>query len=111
MEARWERGEDICERPTLQRICARLGWDEAEIVAAPDSDEVRREAVEALVRAYHDDIFGIPYFRSGQHRFWGLDRVDDFVDTWLSATPPAVQTVTGAVPERGFGDDTAGGCG
>ncbi|HET6743191.1 MAG TPA: DsbA family protein, partial [Kribbella sp.] len=70
MAARWERGENICERPVIEDVCARLGWDAGELVAAPDSDELRHEAVEALVRAYHDDIFGIPYFRTGHHRFW-----------------------------------------
>ena len=110
MAARWERGENICERPVVRRICAGLGIDDEEVVAAPESAEVRRGAVEALVRAYHDDIFGIPYFRTGQHRFWGLDRVDDFVDAWLATANPDPH-MPHQVPVRGFGDDTAGGCG
>lgn len=107
--ARWERGENVCEPAVLGKVAVEAGLDPALILAAPDSEEIRAEAAQCLVRAYHDDIFGIPYFRVGRHRFWGLDRLDDFL-TELSAG-------AGTEPQP-WGDlkvladtDTAGGCG
>ncbi|MEE3922499.1 disulfide bond formation protein DsbA [Micromonospora sp. BRA006-A] len=72
----------------------------------------RAEAVDRLEQAYHDDIFGIPYFRVGRHRFWGLDRVDDFVAELEHPTPVRRPAPAGAARRIGAYDtDTAGGCG
>ncbi|SCG46773.1 2-hydroxychromene-2-carboxylate isomerase [Micromonospora echinaurantiaca] len=107
--ARWERGENVCEPPVLRAAAERAGLDGDRIVAAAESAEIRAAGVDCLVTAYHDDIFGIPYFRVGPHRFWGLDRLDDFLTELLG--PATVPVPTGA-PERVLVDtDTAGGCG
>lgn len=113
--ARWERGEDICLTEPLRKICDDAGLDGAALVAAADEDHYREQGVNALMQAYQDDIFGIPYFKLGRLRFWGLDRVEDFLaahaDATAAAQPPA--DIPAPVLERvgSVDHDTAGGCG
>lgn len=82
--ARWLRGEDICERDVLAAAAAEAGLDGAEMVAAVDDPAIRAEGVECLSRAYDDDIFGLPYLRLGRHRFWGFDRIDQFLEIFAT---------------------------
>ncbi|MFG2718610.1 2-hydroxychromene-2-carboxylate isomerase [Streptomyces sp. NPDC048416] len=79
MAARWERGENICDREELRRILCEAGLDGDTLVAAPEDPAIREQGVQALMDVYEDDVFGVPYFKLGRHRFWGLDRLDDFV--------------------------------
>ncbi|NUR59916.1 MAG: disulfide bond formation protein DsbA [Catenulispora sp.] len=78
--ARWEQGADVCDRDVLRGVCVEAGLDAEPLLAAPDDPDIRAEGVEALSRAYDEDIFGIPYFLNGRRRFWGLDRLGDFID-------------------------------
>jgi 2-hydroxychromene-2-carboxylate isomerase len=115
--ARWERGEDVCQRDAVHAIAESVGLDGAELAAAPENPALREEGVAALVDAYEDDVFGIPYFRVGRHRFWGLDRVDGFLEQWLPCSTAAEPDGLAGVPERvraavgAYDHDTAGGCG
>lgn len=77
-EARWERGENICDPEVLTRAAKQAGLDPQAALSAPEDASIREEGVAALAAGYRDDIFGVPYFRVGRHRLWGLDRVDDF---------------------------------
>lgn len=79
ISARWERGENICDPELLLRICDDAGLDGAALVAAPGEEHIRAQGLRALMDIYEDDIFGVPYFKVGRHRFWGLDRLDDFL--------------------------------
>jgi 2-hydroxychromene-2-carboxylate isomerase len=114
--ARWESGRDICTREVIAELAARAGLEAAELAAAPEDAGLRARGVDGLVAAYEDDIFGIPYFRIGRHRFWGLDRLEDFLREWSSRPAPPVSSVPD-VPTpllTAVGDydrDTAGGCG
>lgn len=112
--ARWERGVDVCQPPVLGRLADPLGIDGDRLVAAPDQPDLRAEGVACLAAAYHDDIFGIPYFRVGRHRFWGLDRLDDFLAELPAGRPlGSGEPVPAGLADRvgGFDTDTAGGCG
>jgi 2-hydroxychromene-2-carboxylate isomerase len=84
-EARWGRGANICEPEVLRAVARQAGLDPDLAVGAPDDPAVREEAVGCLYQAYLDDIFGIPYLKWGRHRFWGLDRLADFLDVWQPA--------------------------
>ncbi|MFH8410211.1 2-hydroxychromene-2-carboxylate isomerase [Streptomyces sp. NPDC018019] len=121
--ARWERGEDICEPEVLRAVLAVGGRELAASVEAVHDPHTRAEAVDALATAYEDDIFGIPYFAVGRHRFWGLDRVEHFVAE-LAGHPPnrppapnGHDTPLASPPHRlpnpmvSYDRDTAGGCG
>jgi 2-hydroxychromene-2-carboxylate isomerase len=105
--ARWGRGEDICTPDVVTAAARAAGFDPALALGAPDDEDVRAEAVESLVTAYEDDVFGIPYLRVGRHRFWGYDRLDDFLSTWRGVTPPEREPVLVSA----YDTDTAGGCG
>jgi 2-hydroxychromene-2-carboxylate isomerase len=107
--ARWERGENICTVEVIAACAEQAGLDPAVATGAVDDPSVREEGVGALLQAYYDDIFGIPYLRLGRHRFWGLDRLDAFLEAWRAQTPPA-RIVLPEVPAS-FDTDTAGGCG
>jgi len=96
MAARWERGENICEPDVLLGICQDAGLPAADLVAAPDDPRLREQGVEALMQIYLHDVFGVPYFTVGRHRFWGLDRLDDF----LAALDQAAATAAPTAAER-----------
>jgi 2-hydroxychromene-2-carboxylate isomerase len=81
-QARWGRGDNICDPAVVRAAAEQAGLDPERTVGAPDDPELRAEAVECLYQAYLDDIFGIPYMKWGRHRFWGFDRVGAFLETW-----------------------------
>lgn len=111
--ARWERGEDVCTPEVVRAVAEAAGLPGDELVAAPDDPRLREAGTEALVRAYEDDVFGVPYFRIGRERFWGLDRVDDFVAALTGEPVPEVPPVPTTVRDLvgAYDTDTAGGCG
>ncbi|MGI8664991.1 MAG: 2-hydroxychromene-2-carboxylate isomerase [Jatrophihabitans sp.] len=122
VQARWERGENICEPDVLRRAAERAGLDPEQAVLAPADPQLRAEAVDCLYQAYLDDVFGIPYLRWGRHRFWGYDRLAAFLELWREpAGSPAVPADLAAdsladpadsLTEQVSGDrDCAGGCG
>lgn len=82
VQARWGRAEDICQPEVIATAATRAGLDPELLVGAPNAPEIRAEAVDCLYQAYLDDVFGIPYLKWGRHRFWGFDRVDDFLEIW-----------------------------
>jgi 2-hydroxychromene-2-carboxylate isomerase len=135
-EARWSRGENICDPAVLGAIGATVGLDAAVLSEAARDPSLRAEALDCLVEAYNDDIFGIPYFRVRRHRFWGFDRVDDFVETlgrelglgdagatpvggagqpgFTSSVRPGLEAILAGeagLPLIGYDADTSGGCG
>lgn len=85
VQARWGRGENICEPDVIRAAAERAGLDPERAVATPADQDIRDEADDCLYQAYLDDIFGIPYIKWGRHRFWGLDRLDAFLDVWRPA--------------------------
>ncbi len=115
--ARWERGENICDEEVLRRVVSDAGLDPKPLVTAAHDPVIRAESVDAMVRAWDDDVFGIPYFKVGPHRFWGLDRVDDYLDALkprlADQQAQDLADVPAPVLERvgGTDHDTAGGCG
>jgi 2-hydroxychromene-2-carboxylate isomerase len=115
--ARWERGEDISDPEVVRAASDAAGLDADAIVAAADDPEIRAEGVACLVQAYEDDIFGVPYLRLGWRRFWGYDRLGDFLAEYRSARRPAAGEPLAGVPEavragrHPYDTDTVGGCG
>jgi 2-hydroxychromene-2-carboxylate isomerase len=123
--ARWQRGEDISRPEVVAAAGTSIGLDGAALAGAADDPELRAEGVACLVRAYEDDIFGVPYFRLGRERFWGLDRLAWFLASLrrqaaagvpepasdegydpLADLGPAARAGVGA-----YDTDSAGGCG
>ncbi len=77
--SRWEKGENIHELDTVRRIAEEVGVDPARVAAAPEDPEIRGQAAEALMRAYREGVFGIPFFICGFEKFWGVDRLEAFL--------------------------------
>jgi 2-hydroxychromene-2-carboxylate isomerase len=120
-KARWERGENICDEQVLGPVLADAGLPVEPLLAAASDPRMRAAGVDALLSAHEDDIFGIPYFRWGMQKFWGLDRLADFLDVFeptLAGEPaPAEPAPLDGIPAPAlamvgaFDHDTAGGCG
>ncbi|MBO4138585.1 DsbA family protein [Micromonospora tulbaghiae] len=85
VSARWERGENISDPAVVAAAAIEAGVDPAGANAAACDPATRAQAVAALAGAYQDDIFAVPYFVVGRHRFWGLERIDGFLDAALAA--------------------------
>lgn len=79
VRARWERGENISDSAVVARIAREAQIDPDAAIAAVNDPTIRAEAVDALARAYDEDIFAVPYFIAGRHRCWGLERLDEFL--------------------------------
>jgi 2-hydroxychromene-2-carboxylate isomerase len=114
--ARWERGEDISDPAVIRALAGSTGLDGDAVANAAEAPGIRAEGLDRLVEAYEDDIFGVPYLRIGWHRFWGVDRLDDFLDVYLAGAARAGDPLEGVPgrlrsPEAAYDLDTAGGCG
>lgn len=128
---RWGSGVDICDPDLLADRLAADGLDRS-LALAYTSLAVREQAVAGLVEAYNDDVFGIPYFKSGSRRYWGLERVDWFLaayDDWRTtgshrgvipheqagttagASSADDTDITAAGMEAAMDTDSPGGCG
>jgi len=110
--ARWENGFDISDPTVIADVAREIGLDPVRVSTAHEDPVMRARGVEALRLVYKDGIFGVPMFMHGQDKFWGTDRLLDFVASFrgtgvVQPTPieaPVLLTV---------GADTghAGGCG
>lgn len=112
--ARWEQGRDICSRETVGEIAAELGLNPAEVAGASDDPELRAQGVELLMEVCKDGAFGVPFFVHRFTRFWGVDRLPDFVAHVRSKLAPAaaLPASSGAVGlGRSSDEGHAGGCG
>jgi 2-hydroxychromene-2-carboxylate isomerase len=114
--ARWQRGENICDPEVLRHAVGAAGLDGMALAAAPQADTIRAEGVQCLVRAYEEDIFGVPYVCYRRQRYWGLDRMDIFLEDLGASGPPAdpaddLAGLPAGISAGAYDRDTAGGCG
>jgi 2-hydroxychromene-2-carboxylate isomerase len=109
--ARWERGEDICDPGVVHAIGTSLGIGGDLLVGATSDEDIRREGVGCLERAYRDDVFGVPYIIAGRQRFWGLDRLAWFLAHHRGGAVPDEHLEGLALLTGSYDLDTAGGCG
>jgi len=114
--ARWELGQDICDRSVIGGFGAGLGIDGEELASASDDPEVRAEGVRVLLEIQRDGVFGVPFFVDHYDKYWGIDRLPAFVSALTDrspglAEPPARPEVPLTEPERSVDDGHAGGCG
>lgn len=112
--ARFGQGRDICDPQTIEDIGWELGIDPLRLSRASDQPELRAEGIRILLDVCRDGVFGVPFFVHGYSRYWGIDRLDAFVEHLRSQQEPAM-----AIPREltavGIGtatdDGHAGGCG
>jgi 2-hydroxychromene-2-carboxylate isomerase len=77
--ARWEQGLDISDPRQVASIAAQVGLDAERAAGAWQDPGLVELGTRALLDLYDDSVFGVPYFLSGRERFWGVDRLADFV--------------------------------
>jgi 2-hydroxychromene-2-carboxylate isomerase len=118
MAARWGSGQDVCNLDVVRALGTSIGADGDVLAAAAQDPRMRAAGVACLADAYDDDIFGVPYFRIGRHRFWGYDRVDDFLEVFQATVAGASWADDEGAGKAGSGwppspydVDTTGGCG
>ncbi|MER5944128.1 DsbA family protein [Streptomyces sp. NPDC001928] len=116
--ARWQENLDISDRATIGRLAADVGVDPAAAEKASDDDHVRAEGVRALLDIHRDDVFGVPFFIHRRQKFWGIDRIADFLEvlgelgeepTPIPAAPPTAPVP--ALDAHSSDHGHAGGCG
>ncbi len=115
VSARWERGQNICDPDVLQAVGLDVGVEPDLLTTAVDDPTSQARGTKCLAAAWDDGVFGVPYFRAGRHRFWGVDRLEDFLDVLASshaATDP-LRGIPAAAQSAlsGYGSEPAGGCG
>jgi 2-hydroxychromene-2-carboxylate isomerase len=117
VEARWWRGANICDPNVVSGLADQLGMNGPKLANVASDPDTRRTALDCLIEASDDGIFGIPYFRLGRQRFWGLDRVQDFIRALqCQTTQDKRELLRLGVESRShdlhaYDRDTAGGCG
>lgn len=108
--ARWEQGRDISDPATIAEIATDLGEDPGPYAGAATDTRLRAEAVRILLAIDADGVFGVPFFVRGHDRYWGVERLDEFVAALGEGGVPA-----GPTPDpmlvAGADQGHAGGCG
>jgi 2-hydroxychromene-2-carboxylate isomerase len=112
--ARFGQGRDICDPQTIEDIGWELGIDPTRLSRASDQPELRAEGIRILLDVCGDGVFGVPFFVHGYSRYWGIDRLDAFVEHLRSQEEPAT-AIARELTAVGIGtatdDGHAGGCG
>ncbi|GAB3898663.1 2-hydroxychromene-2-carboxylate isomerase [Kibdelosporangium lantanae] len=109
-QARWLEGRDISDPAVVRELATGLGLPEALADAANDPG-IRERGTSCLLAADRDGVFGVPFFAVGHERFWGVDRLPEFVaavreqPAWALPEPP--DEVLAPAADLGH----AGGCG
>jgi len=88
--ARWELGQDVCDRRTIAGFGAELGLDGEELACASDDPELRAEGVRVLLDIQRDGVFGVPFFVDHFDKYWGVDRLPAFVAALTAKDPRLV---------------------
>lgn len=80
---RFLSGQDIFVDATLFSVAEELGIP-ASLVGREEllgNSEILEEARLLLAQSGRDGVFGIPFLLQGRDRFWGLDRLDLFLES------------------------------
>lgn len=77
--ARWQEGRNICDRATIAQLADEVGVPGETASGAYERDDIRQRGVEALLKIERDSVFGVPFFINRSQKFWGVDRLDDFI--------------------------------
>lgn len=108
-EARWNRGEDVCDPRTVAAVAVDCGLDPELTAGALHRDEIRAEGVDELMKACEDGVFGIPFFVYGYNKFWGIDRFELFLRSVRGSDTRDAPDIGNMLPY--YETDHPGGCG
>lgn len=79
--ARWNAGQDIKSEAGVRAVAAEAGVDSDGLIQAIQTPHIIEEGARKLLASYEDSVFGVPFFTYGVEKFWGVDRIDFFLDT------------------------------
>jgi 2-hydroxychromene-2-carboxylate isomerase len=114
--ARWEAGANISDPELVSALADQAGLQPGTVDAALSDPLLRAQGVAALAAGARDGVFGVPFFITGRHKFWGIDRLGAFTKLLhhgggdrpgLPARPEPELVITGRSADGGH----AGGCG
>ncbi|WP_054813916.1 DsbA family protein [Nocardia arizonensis] len=109
--ARWLEDADICDPRVVGAVARAVGVD-VDMDAVLASPALRARALDALLAVCADDVFGVPMFLRGRDKYWGLDRLADFVAAVApEPIPDLPDTVAAGLLRRTADVGHAGGCG
>lgn len=112
--ARWQEDRNISDPAVIGELAAELGVDADRAAGAVDDPELRARGVRILAESAKDGLFGVPFFIHGHDKFWGVDRLREFVATVRGAEQTEIAVPVEDLPELAtVGGDAghAGGCG
>ncbi|WP_424187018.1 2-hydroxychromene-2-carboxylate isomerase [Actinokineospora sp. G85] len=116
-QARWVRGRDISDPAVIADIAVGLGLDPVRLSTAWQDGALRERAMEPLREVWRDGVFGVPFFIVGHQKFWGVDRLPQFIGAMREHWPagpsePEPEPAEDLVVAGVSGDlGHAGGCG
>ncbi|WP_326640864.1 DsbA family protein [Streptosporangium sp. NBC_01755] len=110
--ARWENGLNISDPDVVAAVAKEIGLDPVRIAGAHEDPLMQARSVAYLKNIEKDGVFGVPMFMNGRDKFWGADRVLDFVASVRGTWAPQPEPIETVVPPAAAGDaGHAGGCG
>lgn len=117
--ARWQEGRDISDPETVAGLAADIGMAREPVAAVADDEPARRRGVDALLDIHRDSVFGVPFFVNRAQKYWGIDRLDDFLGSLAGHAEPAAPEPAApepavpvpAVDVHSSDHGHAGGCG
>lgn len=77
--ARWVHGKNICDHDTVAEIASQVGLDGPSLASAEANPESRAVGAQTLRQAHRDGVFGVPFFVKERDRYWGVERLNDFM--------------------------------
>lgn len=110
-DMRWKHGRDICDPATVAEVGVGLGMSGTALRDAHLDPELRGPGLHALRSCIRDGVFGVPFFSIGREKYWGLDRLHDFIGAVAHATLPLAPVETASETPNRAVQDHAGGCG
>lgn len=110
--ARWQEGADICDPDVIARLAGALDLDAGALSSAYANAAIREIGLGHLRCCIRAGVFGVPFFTVGREKFWGIDRLEDFLGAVgiVARSGPAQPPCGDDRPARAVFDH-AGGCG
>lgn len=110
-DMRWQQGRDICDPATVEAVGSALGMDAAALRDAHRDPAIRTAGMKALRTCIREGAFGVPFFTTGREKFWGIDRLSDFIGSLANAMTPETPVESTSESANRALLDHAGGCG
>jgi 2-hydroxychromene-2-carboxylate isomerase len=76
LKAVWRYEKNIADPDTLVTIANYCGCDGTALLAAADTDAMRKRLMDVTAQAHAKDVFGSPTYCVDGELFWGQDRLD-----------------------------------